>query len=325
MNIIIALFGYILDMLIGEPNNPFHPVRFFAVIAKWFELITRRIWKNHLKFAGFVTWIMMVSLIYGIMYLFLEVFLRQSLILYLCISSVFFYFCISTKGLADIGKKIEKSLLKGVETGRKELSNYVGRDVSHYEENDIRRAALETMSENVGDGIISPLFYFLLLGIPGMMAFKVINTMDSMFGYKNEKYFQFGYFPAKLDDFFNYIPSRIGAMLMIIATSISGLSVKNAIDVYLQDRKKHLSPNSGQYEAVAAGALGVMFGGGNYYFGKYIEKPTIGKSINPINSFSILRCKRLVWGTSLLGLVLVLLILFFWKGGELYGLYSWWQ
>ena len=165
------------------------------------------------------------------------------------------------------------------------------------------RAAVETVAENASDGVIAPMLYMAIGGVPLMFLYKGINTMDSMLGYKNDKYLYFGRIAAKLDDVANYIPARISGWLMVAGTVFTGMDTKNAAKIYKRDRRNHASPNSAQTEAAMAGALDVQLAGNAYYFGKLYEKPTIGDPIRPVEPEDIKRANRLMYAASILGMV----------------------
>ena len=172
----------------------------------------------------------------------------------------------------------------------------------------VTKAAVETVAENAGDGVIAPLLCMLIGGAPLALTYKAINTMDSMLGYKNEKYINFGREPAKLDDAANYIPSRIAALLWVLAAGFTGNSVKGAWKIWRRDRRNHASPNSAQTESACAGALGVQLAGPAYYFGEYYDKPTIGDPLRPVVPEDILKADRMMYAESILALVLGLLV-----------------
>ena len=188
------------------------------------------------------------------------------------------------------------------------MSYIVGRDTDNLNKNEILRAVVETIAENMSDGINAPLFFIGIGGAPLGLMYKAVNTMDSMFGYKNDRYMEFGYFSAKLDDVFNFIPARITGFLIILASLILGFNYKNSYKIYKRDKFNHSSPNSAHPEAAVAGALGVILGGVNYYFGKPVPKPTIGDSINAIDTNTVYKTNKLLYLTSALGVVLSLAI-----------------
>src|SRR5690606_5663109 len=191
------------------------------------------------------------------------------------------YTCIAARSLNKEAMKVYYAFDKGIEEARYKLSFIVGRDTQNLAEGEVIRADVETVAENTSDGVIAPLFYIMLLGAPGGIMYKMVNTMDSMLGYKNEKYKDLGYFPAKIDDAFNFIPARLTGVLMCLS-SILRFDVRSGIKIMMRDGKRHTSPNAGIPEAAVAGLLNIQLGGNNYYFGKLVEKPTIGDKIRNI-------------------------------------------
>ena len=193
-----------------------------------------------------------------------------------------------------------------IEEARYAVSMIVGRDTSELTEEGVTKAAVETVAENSSDGVIAPMLYMALGGAPLMFLYKGINTMDSMLGYKNDRYLYFGRCAAKLDDLANYIPARISGWLMVAAAFLTGMDGKNAAKIYKRDRRNHASPNSAQTEAAVAGALRVQLAGNAYYFGKLYEKPTIGDKLREVEPEDIRRANRLLYGASLLSVLLCL-------------------
>jgi adenosylcobinamide-phosphate synthase len=199
--------------------------------------------------------------------------------------------------------KVYYAFDKGIEEARYKLSFIVGRDTQNLAEGEVIRADVETVAENTSDGVIAPLFYIMLLGAPGGIMYKMVNTMDSMLGYKNEKYKDLGYFPAKIDDAFNFIPARLTGVLMCLS-SILRFDVRSGIKIMMRDGKRHTSPNAGIPEAAVAGLLNIQLGGNNYYFGKLVEKPTIGDKIRNIERDDIRKAIEIMYRTELLMLLL---------------------
>lgn len=267
--IIPLIIGWIADRLLGDPSSLPHPVVAFGkTIAKGEKLLNKG--KNKIVKGG----VFSILLIVGCFILFF--YLDKGLMLinpYLAIglNAIMVFFCLAGKTLADEVRDVFIATDKSTEDGRKQVARIVGRDTSQLSPQQIRTAALETLSENLSDGVIAPLFWYLLLGVPGMVAYKIINTLDSMIGYKNERYKDFGCWAAHIDDIVNYIPARLTALLMLI---VSGrLSLLSFISKY---GSQHASPNSGYPEAALAGILNCRFGGPNYYFGQLVDKPYIG-------------------------------------------------
>ncbi|HHZ02646.1 MAG TPA: cobalamin biosynthesis protein CobD, partial [Tissierellia bacterium] len=219
------------------------------------------------------------------------------------------YTCIAARSLHYEANMVEKELDNGIVEGRKRLSYIVGRDTSSLNEEEIIMATVETVSENTSDGVIGPLFYIVLLGAPGGLAYKFINTMDSMLGYMNDKYKHLGYFPAKVDDLFNLIPARLTAILMNIS-SIGRFDFINGMKILKRDRRNHKSPNSGYPESATAGLLGIQLGGGNYYHGLYVEKSHIGDKINDVNKEHIKNTVEIMYRSEIAFLMFYYLIIF---------------
>src|SRR5690606_28553156 len=196
-------------------------------------------------------------------------------LLYHIINIYLIYTCIAAKCLHKEAMKLYYAFDNGIEDAREKLSYIVGRDTKNLNKEEIIKADIETIAENTSDGVIAPLFYIFILGVPGGLKYKMVNTMDSMLGYMNEKYIDLGCFPARIDDVFNYIPARLSGILMCVS-SIFKYDVVNGFKIMLRDRKNHKSPNSAYPEGAVAGLLNIQLGGSSYYFGKLVEKPTIG-------------------------------------------------
>ncbi len=208
---------------------------------------------------------------------------------------------LAAKGLAQESRNVYAQLKKDdLPAARKAVSRIVGRDTENLTAEGVTKAAVETVAENASDGVIAPLLYMLIGGAPLALTYKAINTMDSMLGYKNEKYLYFGRVPAKLDDVANYIPSRLAALLWVAAAAFTGNDAKGAWRIWRRDRRNHASPNSAQTESACAGALGVQLAGPAYYFGEYYPKPTIGDPLRPIEPEDILRANRMMYAASVL-------------------------
>ncbi|MDB2093474.1 adenosylcobinamide-phosphate synthase CbiB [Clostridium paraputrificum] len=301
--------GLVLDFIIGDPNNPFHPVRIIGALGIKLENITRRVFKN-LKISGFVTWLGVILITFLVNSLIVRLAFSISNIFGIIIEGILLYFCISFKGLKVEGLKVIKVLESGdIEGARKQLSYIVGRDTEALDEEGIVRAVIETVAENTSDGIIAPLLFGALGGAPLAMTYKAVNTCDSMFGYKNDKYIDFGLVSAKMDDLFNYIPARLTGYLVIFAAFILGLDYKNSYRIYKRDRYNHTSPNSAHPESAVAGALGIRLGGANYYFGKIVEKPTIGDKNKVIEISDLYKTNNILLVVTLLGFSVGLIII----------------
>ena len=216
---------------------------------------------------------------------------------------------LAAKGLAQESTNVYRALIKpDLPAARKAVSRIVGRDTQNLTLEGVTKAAVETVAENASDGVIAPLFYMLIGGAPLALTYKAINTMDSMLGYKNEKYLYFGRCAAKLDDVANWQPSRLAGLLWVAAAALTGGSAAGAWKIWRRDRRNHASPNSAQTESACAGALGVQLAGPAYYFGEYYNKPTIGDPLRPIEPQDIVRANRMMYAESLLALALGLAV-----------------
>ena len=281
MDVAVIIFplivGWILDFIFGDPIRLPHPVIWFGKAISYCEHKFNNNNYRKLKGAG-----VSISLI-------IIVFVISSFIIYLLtpykwlnitIQTILVFYCLAGKTLIKEVKMTFEAVDKSLELGRKQVGRIVGRDTSNLSANEIKTAALETLAENLSDGVVAPLFWFAVLGVPGMLAYKMINTLDSMIGYRNERYKDFGCIAAKIDDFANYIPARITAFFMIL---MSGhLKLISFVNKY---GRQHLSPNSGYPEAALAGILGCRFGGPHDYFGESVYKPYIGETQRDLSSF----------------------------------------
>ena len=290
-----------MDLIFGDPQNVVHPVQVIGKIISAGEKVLLR--KKYKFLAGAVLNIFTVSITYTLMYL-----ISKSVkisVFFMIIEIYLMYTIFSINSLAREGNRVYRILKEGdIEKARKDLSYLVSRDTETMDEKMIIRSTMETISENTVDGIVAPMFYMFLGGMPLAMAYKAINTLDSMVGYKNEKYMDFGKFSAKVDDAANFIPARITGILIVLASMILGYDYKNSLKIFIRDRKNHSSPNSAHSEASVAGALGVQFGGKVSYFGKEIDKPTIGDKTKEFELEDIRKNIRIMYVTSFLSLVM---------------------
>ncbi len=263
------MIGFTLDCLLGDPRWLPHPVRLFGWLINWFE--QRFNCGNYRKLKGALTSALLVGGTWLVLFLLFR-WLKNFPMVHVVVASVGVFFGLANRSLIYESWLVIRALKKdGLETGRKQLSFIVGRDTSKLNEQQIRTAVLETMGENLSDGVIAPLFFYALGGIPALFAFKMASTLDSMIAYKNERFKAYGWFAARLDDLLNLIPARLTALLMILVSfSWSGL-----IHVFRYGHR-HASPNAGYPEAALAGILRCRFGGSNVYHGKLVEKPYIG-------------------------------------------------
>ncbi|NQT60424.1 MAG: cobalamin biosynthesis protein CobD [Bacteroidetes bacterium] len=266
----------LLDSLFGDPKFRFHPVRLMGAFANLCERISGKVFGRTIL-SGVAAASVTVSLPGIISFVVLISAKSLHPMLYIAVGSIMIYFSIAVKDLVQHVKMVYKPLVNDdLATAKINLSKIVSRDTKHMNRVDIIRSTCETLAENYLDSIASPIFYTILLGPIGAVIFRGINTLDAMWGYKSDKYKNFGYAAAKLDDAVNLIPARICAGVMAISALMPGYSFTGSIRTILQDSRKHDSPNSGFPEAAASGALGISFGGNVSYFGKMHQKPIIG-------------------------------------------------
>ncbi|MCL2166313.1 MAG: adenosylcobinamide-phosphate synthase CbiB [Clostridiales bacterium] len=303
------LTGFVLDMIFGDPYGFPHIVRWMgSFIAALDKRLPRTV------FGGVLLVILTTSFYTGLPFTLLSLCYRFVPSAGYVLESFLCWQLLAVKQLKVESMKVYHSLLKNdLGEARKNVAMIVGRDTAMLDEKGITRAAVETVAENASDGVTAPLLFIMLGGAALGCLYKVVNTMDSMVGYKNENYLHFGRAAAKLDDALNYLPSRLCALLMIAAAFPLGLNGKDAFRVWRRDRYKHASPNSAQTEAVCAGALGIRLAGPISYFGKTQDKPYIGDETRPIQADDILKANRLMYAAG----VLTLLFTIFFRLGVL--------
>lgn len=310
MNILSIYIGYTIDLIVGDPYSFPHPVIYIGKLIKSVENIIRKIFQDekYLKLAGFILWFITVGITYLITYLIIRI-SKFSNITFLIANSFIIYTTLATKCLKDEAVKIYNVLKSGdIQESRKQLSYIVGRDTSNLNEAEIIRATVETVAENTVDGIISPMFYAFIGGAPLAMAYKAVNTLDSMVGYKNDKYINLGFASAKIDDIANYIPARVCVIFMTLASFILRFDYKRCFKIAIRDRKNHKSPNCAYSEGAVAGSLGIQLGGTNVYFGKAVYKPTIGDKDREIEIEDIKKTNKIMYMSSILSLIIFTLI-----------------
>lgn len=304
-----ALCGFFLDLLLGDPVWMPHPVVFMGWCISALERVLRRIFPRTPRGELMAGTVLAAVLPLGTLVL-------SALALYLCglvhpalrlgLSVLWCWQCLAVKGLRDESTNVYRKLTRStLEEARKAVSRIVGRDTEGLTAEGVTKAAVETVAENFSDGVAAPLCYMLLGGAPLALCYKAVNTMDSMVGYKNNRYLYFGRAAAKLDDLVNYIPARLSALLLIWTAGLTGQDWRNAWKIWRRDRQNHPSPNSAQTEAAMAGALGVQLAGSASYFGKICGKPTIGDPLRPVEPEDILRANRLMEIASVLCLLLL--------------------
>ena len=304
--------GFVLDLLIGDPRWLYHPVCVIGNLIAVLEKAIRKVFpkSNKGELAGGCVMVLLVCLFSGgVPFLVLHYLYRFLPAAGFVLETFWCYQLLATRSLKDESMKVYDRLKNGtLDEARHAVSMIVGRDTKELTETGVTKAAVETVAENASDGVIAPMLYMAVGGVPLMFLYKGINTMDSMLGYKNDRYLYFGRAAAKLDDVANYIPARISGWLMVAGTVFTGMDTTNAARIYRRDRRNHASPNSAQTEAAMAGALDVQLAGNAYYFGKLYEKPTIGDPIRPVEPEDIRKANHLMYAASVLGVILFLLV-----------------
>lgn len=316
MNIRYSLYaligGFLLDLVLGDPHTPYHPACIIGKYISGYEKLLRK----HLLKDNAGEKLQKRAGIYLVVLVLITATLIPALLLMaaywmhpyvgLGAEMIMCYAVLAARSLQTESMKVYDALqTDGLEAGRKAVSMIVGRDTQNLDEKGVTKAAVETIAENFSDGVVAPMFYMILGGTVAGYFYKAVNTMDSMVGYKNEKYLYFGRAAAHLDDIVNYIPARISALVMIGASFLMKLDGPNAWKIFIRDRRNHASPNSAQTEAVAAGALDVMLAGDAYYFGQLYHKKTIGDDIRPIEVNDIRVMNRLMYASAWITLVLM--------------------
>lgn len=306
------LFGAILlDLLLGDPYAWPHPVKFMGNYINWFKRFQHRIPVSGYIF-GLLLWMSTVGLSVLVTWMLLEVAWSISLSLYEVIWVYLAYSCLATKSLALEAKKVYQTLLGGsLQEARQQVGMIVGRDTSELTSEEIVKATVETVAENTSDGVIGPLFFLILGGPVWAMGYKAVNTLDSMVGYKTDKYIEIGFVSAKMDDLLNLIPARLTWVTMWLATILARLDWKSAWRIGWRDRYQHASPNSAFSEAIVAGALGIKLGGAHIYHGQWLEKPSIGEEKRPARAEDILATIRLLYLTLCIFFIGYLLLRFY--------------
>lgn len=298
------IIGFIIDIFLGDPYTLPHPVRLIGTLISRLESFVRNHFKN-LRTGGFFLALTVIFLSSGIPFVCLHFAYKISKVFGIAVESVFCYYLIAAKCLRYESMKVYRAISENdTEEARKAVSMIVGRDTAVLDENGIIKAAVETVAENTSDGVTAPMMYISAGGAALGFLYKAVNTMDSMIGYKNEKYADIGRFAARLDDLLNYIPSRLTALAMILSAYLLRLDGKNAFHIWKRDRRKHASPNSAQTESVCAGALDIRLAGDAYYFGELHKKEFIGDDIRPPESEDIRRANRLMYCTSVIVLII---------------------
>lgn len=291
------ILAYILDGIFGDPYNFPHPIKYIGKLIRSLENIIRKTCHTSFskKLGGLFLFIGTTFISSGIVFLLVKFSFKINFYLGFLVQTFIMYTCLAKKCLYDEGIKVYDAIKsEDIEKSRLQISYLVGRDTSKLSFNEIIRATVETIAENAVDGIIAPMFYAIIGGAPLMMFYKAVNTLDSMVGYKNEKYADIGFFSAKIDDIFNFIPARISIIGFMFASLVKGQNQSDCVKIAIRDRKNHKSPNCAYPEGAVAGALGVQLGGTNIYFGEVVEKPTIGDKLRELEAEDIVLSGQLM-------------------------------
>jgi adenosylcobinamide-phosphate synthase len=296
----ILLSAILLDLLMGDPRWFPHPVVYIGRLVSSLEKLLLRLCKNR-RIGGVLLLLLTVGITVGFTLLLLKGAYTISPYAGHSVAVVLSWSCLAARSLHRESKLVADALVSGdLAEARRYLSYIVGRDTANLEEEEIWRAVVETVAENTSDGVIAPLLYLMIGGPVLGLAYKAVNTLDSMVGYKNERYLQFGWASARFDDLANYIPARLTGLLVVLIAPFFGLTVKRAWRIMRRDGRNHSSPNSGIPEAAVAGALGVRLGGTNIYGGVPVEKPTIGVPFTPLSFDTWKQAVRLMYGAETL-------------------------
>lgn len=311
-HVIEIVIAYILDLILGDPIWLPHPVKGIGWLIRKLEKPLRKLFAGE-RIAGMALVILVVGIVWCLSFVVIDTVASFNKYLGSLVSILFIYTALSVKDLAVEAKRVYHALeAEDTHLARKNLGLIVGRDTHNLDRRDIIRATVETVSENIVDGIISPIFYAFLGGAPLALAYKAVNTLDSMVGYKNERYKNLGWASARIDDLVNFIPARLAGLFLPIASALAGKNGVNSWKVFRRDGRKNPSPNSGIPEAAVAGALGIQLGGLNYYNSKAFLKPVIGNDISLLKRGHIKESIRISYFCSLvvivLGIILVVII-----------------
>ena len=295
--ILPLLIGWLLDLVLGDPSWLPHPVVGFGKMIAFGERHLNR--GSHRKLKGALLAIFLIVLVFALTWL-----ICCSLTSYLSLlTSLLVFFCLAGTTLIREVREVFHAVDRSLDEGQKQVARIVGRDTSELSAQEVRTAALETLAENLSDGVIAPLFWLAIGGLPGMVAYKMVNTLDSMIGYRTERYKDFGCWAARIDDVANYIPARITALLMVVAAGKPQL-----LGFVWRNGRNHASPNSGYPEAALAGILDCRFGGPHYYFGELFDKPYIGENARELTTADMQKAVRINRTAEVLAIVIIIVI-----------------
>ena len=297
------LIGWLLDRLFGDPERLPHPVVLFGkMIAKGERMLNLGKWR---VLKGALLAVMLITVVVFATWTMIVVADKVNIYLGMAMRAILVFYCLAGTTLIREVRQVFYAIDSSLDEGRQQVARIVGRDTSELTDEEVRKAALETLAENLNDGVIAPLFWFAIGGVPAMMGYKMVNTLDSMIAYHSPRYLKFGKAAARIDDIANYIPARLTALLMLIAARRL-----NLVSFVMKYGPCHASPNSGWPEAALAGILGCRFGGPHKYFGETFEKPYIGNQDKPLTREDMEKAVRINRTAETLGVIIIILLLF---------------
>ncbi|MDE1486322.1 adenosylcobinamide-phosphate synthase CbiB [Xenorhabdus bovienii] len=311
MTVLLWFAAFVLDMKLGDPPHWPHPVRWMGRLINQAEHVIRGRCKTEadLKWGGVALWLVVVGSVWLMSYLVLWLAYGVAFWFGMLVEVWLIYTVLSGRSLGDAANAVYQPLKQGdLAASRQQLAQIVGRETSQLQPPQISRAAIETVAENSVDGVIAPLFFLMIGGAPLAMAYKAVNTLDSMVGYKTPRYRALGMFSARMDDVANGIPARLGWLLLALAAKWQGLDFRQALRIGWRDRYQHRSPNSGWPEATVAGALGIRLGGPSVYFNQRVEKPWIGDARREVTPEDIPQSVQMMRVASVMALLLFALL-----------------
>ena len=297
------LIGWLLDRLFGDPERLPHPVVLFGkMIAKGERMLNLGKWR---VLKGALLAVMLITVVVFATWTMIVVADKVNIYLGMAMRAILVFYCLAGTTLIREVRQVFYAIDSSLDEGRQQVARIVGRDTSELTDEEVRKAALETLAENLNDGVIAPLFWFAIGGVPAMMGYKMVNTLDSMIAYHSPRYLKFGKAAARIDDIANYIPARLTALLMLIAARRL-----NLVSFVMKYGPCHASPNSGWPEAALAGILGCRFGGPHKYFGETFDKPYIGDNDKPLTRQDMEKAVRINRTAETLGVIIIILLLF---------------
>lgn len=302
--LLVLLVGWIADLVMGDPERLPHPIVWFGKVIAWFERLLNKGRGRRVK--GVITALLLIGVVFAGMFFLLRWVDSINVFLGLAVKAILVFYCLAGTTLIREVRKVFEAVDRSLEEGRQQVARIVGRDTSELTEQEVRIAALETLAENLSDGVVAPVFWYAILGVPGMMAYKMVNTLDSMIGYRTQRYRLFGWCAARIDDVANYLPARLTTLLMLTVTGRFRL-----LNFVTWFGREHASPNSGYPEAALAGILDCRFGGPHTYFGEVIDKPYIGTNDRPITTADMERAVSINRRVEVVVVVITCFILFF--------------